>query len=81
MQQPRRSQRSFARGFGRGLPLHVRRIVGTATREGDDVIDDVARPAVRVAGHLFELEVDLAKDAEDALEDKVGGELGLLFAQ
>ncbi len=43
--------------FRNGLPLHVARPVGTATFQRDDMVNDVAWPAVRIAGlaHEFAL--------------------------
>src|SRR6266511_3066559 len=37
-------------GFRNGLPLHVRRVIGAAARQRLDVIDDVPRPPMRIAG-------------------------------
>src|ERR1700719_307137 len=48
-------RRVLGLAFGDRLPLHVPRRIGTAALQRDDVVDDVTRPSVRVAGLRHEL--------------------------
>ena len=44
----------FPPRFSEGQPLHIARCVGTTAGQRHDVLDDVTRPAVGVAGLTFE---------------------------